>query len=156
TSATRMLHRRGRHGGALNTSTAPQPIDDAPDLSFVRRERHRRVRVRTVLQMEAAECGAAALAMVLAHYGCWVALEELRDACGVSRDGANAKRIVQAARAYGLEAKGVSIELDRLAAQAFPCIAYWDFAHFVVIEGTSRAGVHINDPARGRVTVPWS
>ena len=139
----------------MSTSTAPRPTDDTPDLSFVRRERHHRVRVPTVLQMEAAECGAAALAMVLAHFGRWVTLEELREECAVSRDGANARSIVRAARAYGLEAKGVSIPLDRLPAQSFPCVAYWDFAHFVVVEGTSRDGVLLNDPARGRWTVPW-
>ena len=143
-------------GTTVNTATAPRPADDPPDLSFVRRERHHRVRVPTVLQMEAAECGAAALAMVLAHHGCWVTLEELRTACGVSRDGANARSIVEAARAYGLDAKGVGIELDRLPDQSFPCIAYWDFAHFVVVEGTSRDGVLLDDPARGRVTVPWA
>jgi NHLM bacteriocin system ABC transporter peptidase/ATP-binding protein len=139
----------------VTSDSAATSTDGAPDLTFVRDAQHRRVRVPTVLQMEITECGAASLAMVLAHYGCWVTLEELRAACAVSRDGANARSIVRAAREYGLEARGVSIELDRLPTQALPCIAYWDFAHFVVVEGTSRDGVLLNDPARGRVTVPW-
>ncbi len=105
--------------------------------------------------MEVAECGAASLAMVLAYFGRWETLENLREACGVSRDGANAKSVVQAARSYGLEAKGVSISLEALPKQQFPVIAYWDFAHFLVIEGTSKDGVFVNDPARGRAIVPW-
>jgi len=141
---------------SVTTADAAGSTDDEPDLSFVTEGRHRRVRVPTVLQMEVAECGAASLAMMLAYHGCWVTLEELRDECGVSRDGANAKGLVRAARRYGLEAKGVSIGLDRLPMQSFPCIAYWDLAHFVVVEGTARDGVLLNDPARGRVTVPWS
>lgn len=144
-----------RPGTDVGPTSGPGP-DAPPDLAFTTRLPRRRVRVPTVLQMEITECGAAALAMMLAHFGRWVSLEDLRRDCGVSRNGANAKRLVQAARVHGLEAKGVSIELDRLPEQQFPCIAYWDFAHFVAVEGTSRRGVHINDPARGRVLVPWA
>ncbi len=130
-------------------------VDVGPDLSFVKSLKRKRVRVPTILQMEATECGAASLGMVLAHYGKWVTLEELRAECGVSRDGMNAKSVVRAARAYGLEANGVSVELDRISAQQFPCIAYWDFAHFLVIEGVDEKGVYVNDPARGRDLVSW-
>ncbi|RMF11681.1 MAG: NHLP family bacteriocin export ABC transporter peptidase/permease/ATPase, partial [Alphaproteobacteria bacterium] len=109
------------------------------------------VRTPTVLQMEAVECGAASLAMVLAWHGRWVPLEELRIVSGVTRDGARAAGIVRAARYYGLEAKGLRIDIDRLREQTFPLIVFWGFNHFVVIDGFDDEHVFINDPARGRL-----
>ena len=98
-------------------------------------ERITPVNVPVVLQMEAAECGAAALTAVLAHHGCHRTLEELRRACGVSRDGSNALQIAEAARHYGMEADGLSAELDELAGVAMPAILHWGFNHFLVLEG---------------------
>lgn len=99
--------------------------------------------------MEVAECGAACLGMVLAFHGRWVPLDELRNACGVSRDGSRATSMLQAARGYGLEAKGWRIEPEVLADHRLPAIAFWEFNHFVVIEGVDRTGVWVNDPASG-------
>jgi NHLM bacteriocin system ABC transporter peptidase/ATP-binding protein len=113
------------------------------------------VRVPTVLQIEATECGAACLGMILAHYGAWVPLEELRVTCGVSRDGANAASLVHAARGYGLEAKGFRRELDDLRTEPFPIIVFWGFDHFLVVEGVNRRGLIVNDPALGRRVTPW-
>lgn len=114
-------------------------------------------KVPVVMQMEALECGAASLAMILAYYGKWIPLEQVRLDCGVSRDGSNAKNIIRAARSYGLSAKGYRYEPEVLKKEGrFPCIIHWNFNHFVVLNGFRGNKAVLNDPAKGTYTVPMS
>ena len=111
-------------------------------------------KVPVVMQMEALECGAACLTMVMAYYGKWVPLEQVRLDCGVSRDGSSAKNILLAARNYGFAVQGYRCEPETLREQiAFPCIIHWNFNHFVVLDGFRGKHALLNDPARGEVKV---
>src|SRR5262245_2025206 len=113
-----------------------------------------RVRTPTVLQMEVTECGAAALAMILAFYGRWVSLEELRDRCGASRDGTTASDLVRAAGFYGLEGTGFYRRRHLLTELGFPLLLVWRSNHFVVLEGLDDRYAYLNDPAWGQRRVP--
>ena len=111
-------------------------------------------KVPVVIQMEMLECGAACLTMVLAYYGKWLPLEQVRLDCGVSRDGSNARNILLAARSYGLEATGYRYEPEMLRTNGrFPCIIHWNFNHFVVLCGFKKDKAVLNDPAKGTYAV---
>ena len=108
--------------------------------------------VPVIMQMEALECGAACLAMVLAYYQKWIPLEQVRYDCGVSRDGSNMKNVYLAAQHYGLEVHGYRMEPEGLKENGtFPCIIHWEFNHFVVLDGFKGGKAILNDPARGIV-----
>ena len=112
-------------------------------------------KVPVVIQLEALECGAACLTMILAYYGRWVPLEQVRADCGVSRDGSKAGKILKAARNYGLEAKGYRYSAEDLRQEAvFPCIVFWNNNHFVVLNGFKGKYAIINDPSRGKTKYP--
>ena len=126
----------------MSQSKVRQPID------------HGVAKVPVVMQMEALECGAASLCMVLAYYGKWIPLEQVRADCGVSRDGSNARNILRAARSYDLKANGYRLEPEELRQEGqFPCIIHWELNHFVVCDGFRGDKVYLNDPARGSYTV---
>ena len=109
-----------------------------------------RVVTPIVLQTHAAECGAACLGSVLAWFGRWVPLTELRERCEVSRDGSSAASILRASRHYGLECSGLGVRAEQLKKLPLPLIVFWQYSHFVVVEGVDGRHFHLNDPSTGR------
>lgn len=127
----------------MSTKTMKQPMKNGV------------AKVPVIMQLEALECGAASLTMILAYYGKWIPLEQVRADCGVSRDGSNAKNMLKAARSYGLTAKGYRYEPEDLKKNGtFPCIVHWNFNHFLVLDGFKGSKAYLNDPAKGSYSVP--
>ena len=115
----------------------------------IHKTKYQRTRTPTVLQMEAVECGAACLAMILGYYGRIASLEELRVACGVTRNGTNALNLMRAGKAYGLESRGFKKKVESLKSMELPFVVFWNFNHYLVVEGWSEDGVFLNDPGCG-------
>ena len=110
-------------------------------------------KVPMVMQMEAVECGAASLSMILAYYGKWLPLEQVREACSVSRDGSSMKNILLAAKTYGLEPSAYKVSAEDLSGME-PAIIHWNFEHFVVFKGMRKGKAYLNDPGIGPVEIP--
>ena len=129
---------------SFGKKTVPKPVEKGV------------VKVPVVMQMEALECGAASLTMIMHYYRKWIPLEQARVDCGVSMDGASAKNILVAARSYGMKANAWLVEPEDLMEEGpFPCIIHWGFNHFVVLCGFQGKQAILNDPARGRVKIEW-
>ena len=135
--------------------TPPAGLNEALKRIQQTRKPPRRQRARTpvLLQLTETECGAACLGIVLAHFGRWVSIEELRDACSVGRDGCSAADIFRAAQRYGLKTTGWRRQPHQLYGMPLPMIVFLEFSHFVVVEGFSGGRFLINDPANGHRTV---
>ena len=118
-----------------------------------RRQEHRRVRTPVLLQFDATECGAVCLGIVLAYHGRWVRLEELRGACCVGRDGSTAGDLARAAERYGMRVRGWRLDPSQLSMVRPPAILFWEFSHFLVLEGRGADRFYLNDPANGRRSV---
>ncbi|MBQ9346625.1 MAG: NHLP family bacteriocin export ABC transporter peptidase/permease/ATPase subunit [Oscillibacter sp.] len=147
----------GSSGGANSADKAAgsQPADKASESRKGRKKVRQYSKTPTVYQMEATECGAASLTMILGYYGRFMPLEQMRIETGVSRDGCNAKNIMKAGRKFGLEVHGFRKEVDALLELPTPCIIHWNFNHFVVWEGKKGDSYYINDPAMGRRKLTW-
>src|SRR4051812_36132416 len=128
----------------MTTTAAPPPATEFPPGS------PGRVDTPTVLQMQVTECGAASLAMVLAHYGRWVPLEQVRERCGASRDGTTASDLIKAAAGYGMVGKGYLRRGRSLASTGYPMILLWKGHHYLVLEGLDDEWAWLNDPAAGK------
>lgn len=140
----------------MTTTVDPSAIAPAaPRSPLARLRAGRGVRTPIVIQMESVECGAAALGIMLAHHGKHVPLEELRESCGVSRDGSSAASVLKAGRNYGMTCKGFQMDLAALSGLALPAVIFWQFNHFMVLERVGPRSVVVNDPAVGRRTVRW-
>ena len=134
-------------------SPPAKPANGQNGASSLPKVRNDRVKTPTLLQMEAVECGAAALGIIMRHYGLFLALEQLRLECGVSRDGSKASNVLRAARRFNLESKGYKHEIDALYDMPKPLIIFWNFNHFLVLEGFKNGKVYLNDPAQGPRTI---
>ena len=111
-------------------------------------------KIPVIMQMEATECGAASLAMVLAYYGLRLPLEQVREDCGISRDGSKLSYIAKAAMKYGMEVHIYKYSVQAVQEKVeYPAIIHWNFNHFVVLQGFEKGYAYLNDPARGRVKV---
>ena len=114
----------------------------------------KQVKTRTHLQYEAAECGAASLATILDYFGLLLPLSDVRESCGVNRDGSNVKQLLEAGNRYGLKARAYRCSGEKLQQQGrYPCIVFWGFNHFLVVEGFAGNHALLSDPAQGRVRV---
>lgn len=116
----------------------------------------RRITTPTVLQYEAVECGAASLKIIMGYFGRVVTLAELRERCGISRDGVTAIQLKRTAQSYGLEVRAYSSSAEQLRQHAsVPVVLFWNFNHFLVLEGFEHDKAYLSDPASGRRSVTW-
>lgn len=132
---------------STDTAVSKPPTDSKPATVNT----GKRAKVPTILQIEAIECGAASLGMILAGFGRWVSLRELRSTCHVSRDGSSLSKVMEASLGYGLTPQGHRGPVDTLEGLQMPAIIWWQRNHYVVLEGAKNGTFFVNDPARGHM-----
>jgi len=109
-----------------------------------------RKRVPVLQQVTMVECGAACLAMLLSYHGRKTSISEIREQCGLGRDGLSALNIVKAARKYGMRVRALSLKENDFRFVSLPAIVHWEFNHFLIVERWSAKSVEVVDPALGR------
>lgn len=136
---------------AASSESVSFPAPSIPRLKLPSFRLHlKRQRVPVLRQMTAVECGAASLAMILSYHGRKTSVSEMRERCGVGRDGLSALSIVRTARSYGLRVRAITLQENDFRFVSLPAIVHWGFNHFLVVERWTSHHVDLVDPAIGR------
>lgn len=119
----------------------------------VRSSPRRKEQTPDIRQGEHAECGLAALGIVLGYHGVHLSLRELRQRAGSTLLGTTLRQLRDIAEGEGFAATACRTEPSGLERLGLPLIAHMRFIHFAVVERISKDTVHLNDPSSGPMTL---